>query len=1332
MPVALPQKGVRTEVMLLSDKDALYVGVRSFGPAPIDVDEIKRQLATYRTVRPVGQKDDGRVWHGEYLEIFVDANLDRSTYFQFAVNAAGSRQDFQFGAKGINAKWQSPNSRFVAAFSTDHWSLEGRIPFRDLGGATRRIGFNIARTLAAGGLVPVRRKNRGAASTLAGGFGVPGRFPPVQIGKPRTRVRSVSPADFKTRLFVDKVRYWHSDRRGVAAGHFLSRKTLSVPKGLNWRVRMKGRDVGRGGLREQNVCLNFDLTRLAPGKHEIEFSVLDRAGRVVGSASRTFTRKEATGPEAPVARRRLPLSFVCTGGAGRGALPVTFGVPFPRGALADAGNVRIVSGDGRETPCQVETTQRWSPQGAVRWALATFQPEFGDNGQPKGTYAIEFGTRVRRKALTTPLRVSEDANAFTVDTGAMRFRVSKRGFAFLDEVRVGGKRVVAGKGGGSYMVDHTGRRYASAADKDSRVVVEAQGPERVVLRAEGWYLSATGKRLGKYVVRIWAFRAQPMLRVFHTFILTSDSRKVRYRDIGLTLPVADPAQDAEFHLDGKRRSVKIATGRSVSLVQDGWQHLTVRENRGEVSSLIAEGKQADGIFSAGGVAVAVKDPWQNYPNELEVKPGSLTVHFWPAHGGPARHKPEDVTLRHLPKLWFCHEGKELDMQAPAWLLKRFPRKHSTEVRNSNLPGAVHSANAMGVAKTHELWLLFGDKTASERAAFNQAAQGVTGAHAPLDWVCASAAATAFPMHPRDPKRFPKAEALMESLFDFETRGCRYTQDYGMWNLGDGHTIWIPSEQRWSNWRIWRGYHHGSGRWPWSAYIRTGEAKYLVRARRNALHLADIDTCNYAASPLDRQAYPRGKLLYGLNDYKGLVHWHAGNRFFDYNNMIDFGFFMHHVTGVRRPREVVEGWLREIRNRYKAPAQLGRGLAGPISAMIYGLGETFDPMLLRPLQEHLARLLDTQDKATGRFHPSNGVPGYPWLPRYLEYTGSGRAKESLMLIMKRVTREPALWTNYNYHVAATRATGDDRYVRAGLYALLLQSKKVYRKPGHLQDGLYQAGNSVSIARTCYNAPQLMAALAPLGAEAAKPAGVRRESLVWTGKASWDDAARGGSRVLVLDEKDEMMSLGVTGSFRIRFPRKYDGGSVRYRLIAPEGALLREGTLPLVAGKRGRFEGTIEIAKDGKVGVYALEFSLPKSTDLLRFYFPFSGAARQAYASSHGLRLCWPKQRDLHFFVPQGTAKLNLTISLPPCSTAALVSPDGQARASAEADLDKPMSYKRLQCDVPANQAGAWRLEMRGSCYLKWFSVAFRSPKRARIALTREALFDAPEPPATLPR
>ncbi len=48
--------------------------------------------------------------------------------------------------------------------------------------------------------------------------------------------------------------------------------------------------------------------------------------------------------------------------------PVTFGVPFPRGRVADAGRLALVAADGRVHPSSARATERWS-DGSLRWAL---------------------------------------------------------------------------------------------------------------------------------------------------------------------------------------------------------------------------------------------------------------------------------------------------------------------------------------------------------------------------------------------------------------------------------------------------------------------------------------------------------------------------------------------------------------------------------------------------------------------------------------------------------------------------------------------------------------------------------------------------------------------------------------------------------------------------------------------------------------------------------------------------------------------------------------------------------------------------------------------------
>lgn len=1408
-PEEVVPRADRTEVRLLFDAEALYVGVRCFQAERIDLGQFQSALKDYVAAKPVSNADDRRVWLGEALEIFVDANLDRQSYHQFAVNAAGARIDYQFGGQNLGEKWHSANTRFAATVTEDCWTAEGRIPFPDLGLAVvpsgHRVGFNVARNMKAGQLLVYSgytSKGRILMSSLTGVYGKPERFMAMELGRPDVVIRAlelgaVGPGDNvarmtvanlsgrpmqlrgrvalsgtveteattppfelkagaerevrlafridpaqpislltfsvlgrdgvaaseqrqppKLRFFIDKERYWGSDCKGIAAGYFLSSDPGKVPKGLTWRLHLDGRQVHAGDMRQESVGFHFDLRKVAPGEHTLEFAALDATGRALGQVVRTFRKEPASDAERPVDRQLLPLSFVCTGGSDRAALPLTFGVPFPRGVLWSSEHIRVVAKGAKEIPSQIEVTQRWSPEGAIRWALVTFQPELDSDGKARKPYAIEFGSAVRRRDFPSPLTVHQDSERISVDTGPLRFAVRKKTFGFIEDVRIGEEKVAGGRLGGSYFVDHEGRAYYSALASDAQVTVEVAGPERVVIRAEGWHASQDGERLGKHITRIWAFRGKPYLRVFHTLIITSDSRKVRCRDLGLRIPLARPATAASFWQDGKRVDVPVSDAGSASLLQDGWDHVTVNGAR----KTHAEGKQADGLFCTDRVAIALREPWQNYPKELEVTPEAAIIHFWPAHNTASRHKPEDVTLADVPKLWFCHEGEVLDLQTPAWYAERFPAKASPENRNSNFVGAIRNANAMGLAKTHEFWITFAPPASpAELTAFNRAVQGENNAHAPLHWICSSAAATPWPIHPYDPQRFPQTERFLRAIFDFEDRACEHTQDYGMWNLGDRHTLWLSHEKRWSNWRVWRGYHHCSARWPWIGYLRTGAPKYLTFGRRNALHLVDVDTCNYAAPPFDTLGYPRGKRLYGQNDYKGYVHWHGGHFFFCHNTMVDFGFYLYHVTGVRRGYDVVMGRLAQMRDVYRRSEGLGRQLAHPISAMTFGLQETFDPLLLRPLQEHVQKLVDSQDKETGTYLYSAGAEAYPWIPRYVSYAGSGEVIASLMLVMKRVLEHPAPNRLYDYYTTATRVTGDDRYVRAGLSALQHAIQSTYYKEGDLHDGLYQSANSVGIPRAGFNVPQLMATLAPLGAETAAPLDRIKEKLVWTGTPTSKAA------LLVLDEQDQQLDLQLTGTFRVRDPKQWPAKPIQYLLIGPDGNRAAGGDVP-VEPKKTEFDFTLTIPKDGRRGVYALELALAQGASLLIVQFPVPGAPRQVYQCAGGLvRFCWPTERNVYFHVPSGCKQVDVRVTLVPCSTAAIVSPDGAVAAQAEAEPDKSVSYPYVACKVDAAQAGrTWCLRLRGNFHTKWPNFQFRSPLPARVTLTPEAMFADPLP------
>ncbi|MBC7792039.1 MAG: carbohydrate binding family 9 domain-containing protein [Anaerolineae bacterium] len=153
----------RTEVRLLTDGAALYVGAWLYDRQPGDI-------------VPGEKVRDGTLTNSDYFALIVDTYLDRQNGFVFATTPAGIEHDgqvvregegggvFQSGQTraqagsmgGFNLNW---DGSWTVATSSDSvgWYAEFRIPFSTLrygGGASQTWGLNFARG--------IRRKNEEA------------------------------------------------------------------------------------------------------------------------------------------------------------------------------------------------------------------------------------------------------------------------------------------------------------------------------------------------------------------------------------------------------------------------------------------------------------------------------------------------------------------------------------------------------------------------------------------------------------------------------------------------------------------------------------------------------------------------------------------------------------------------------------------------------------------------------------------------------------------------------------------------------------------------------------------------------------------------------------------------------------------------------------------------------------------------------------------------------------------------------------------------------------------------------------------------------------------
>jgi hypothetical protein len=184
-----------------------------------------------------------------------------------------------------------------------------------------------------------------------------------------------------------------------------------------------------------------------------------------------------------MAGREVELRVVVPVGAGR--MPLTCGIPWPRGLLPDSTTLRLQDDRQRPVPMQARTLDRWA-DGSVRWSLLDWQV---DEGIVSPVYRAG---EVFGPAPITPspsVSVEQHQGRAIVDTGLARFELGI-GTAFpFRSVHVHGVRAIDAARTGLTVEEEHGRRYGAKVDE---LAVEEVGPVRALVRTRGRLVGEDG------------------------------------------------------------------------------------------------------------------------------------------------------------------------------------------------------------------------------------------------------------------------------------------------------------------------------------------------------------------------------------------------------------------------------------------------------------------------------------------------------------------------------------------------------------------------------------------------------------------------------------------------------------------------------------------------------------------------------------------------------------------------------------------------------------------------------------------------------------------------
>lgn len=650
-------------------------------------------------------------------------------------------------------------------------------------------------------------------------------------------------------------------------------------------------------------------------------------GRLIGEASARFS---VLAKQELSQTGRIAITIPNDVAAVQRGVPMTVGVPFPRGVLLDETHLRLLDEQGRMIPLQTRVTSRWSRFGSIRWVQCDFIADVA--GGPRKLF-LEFGPDVSRTS-DQPVRVTQrEGQPPLIDLGPLRFG---DGIAFDAGDGRGFRQALSPESLHGAFVEHeNGKRFVMPASTPFEV--EEQGEEKVVLRRRGWYVEpASGERFCQFDTRYVLHRGSPLVRIFHTWIYTGYPYEQLYE---WTSARAIRVHEGEGHAD-RIRDMGWRFGHAEALKPRGflssfepgavWYQADYLlqhdyDKYEAVGSATVTGERAAGVASLAGdggrLVLGVKDFWQNFPNELEFADGALFFHQWPRHGKPAGSHPPQVEQG--LRLWFAHEGKLLDFAIPQAYTDD-PAFQEANPINYHLQGFRQTMNAQGIAKTDEMWLLFGEDATPAgdlSRVFAGLNDGTLRAIVDPTWIAASG--VFYEMHPKDVEKYPEDERVYELHALAPLTWIEQLRFYGKWIWGD---MWWGARLRERDWGqvhgVYRGFRKSHQGWPysWIPFARSGDPRLARLADAATRHMTDAVFSSYS----DERVPPWKAGIEGnpiRPRWRGFhIRFHipwAGPRYDptsrDYTDKCNYLWHSYYLTGYPRARDVALDWAELCKN-----------------------------------------------------------------------------------------------------------------------------------------------------------------------------------------------------------------------------------------------------------------------------------------------------------------------------------------------------------------------------------------------------------------------------------
>lgn len=558
----------------------------------------------------------------------------------------------------------------------------------------------------------------------------------------------------------------------------------------------------------------------------------------------------------------------------------TWGVPWSRGAVPADTPFALAASDGTAVPVQSWPLATW-PDGSLKWTAHALAPD----APVSARYRLTPGAT--GAAPERPLRVSETADAFTLDTGVMQVVVARHGSELIPVVRRDGHdrlrhgRLVCLWQDAPAAEPGQALRQELFTGTVDRVDLEQSGPVRAVVKIEGRHAARAGGRAWlPFVLRLYVYAGSDAIRLMHTIVYDGDEARDFIRGLGVRfdVPLTDLLHDRHVRFSGEGEGLFAEAVRGLTgLRRDPGSAVRAAQLAGEATPPVdtwdpraggrleyipafgdwtlfqpnadsfvvrkrtapghtwldaGAGRRAAGLGYVGGpqggVAFGIRNFWQSHPAQLDVRGATgdaaeVTAWVW-APEAPA------MDLR------FYHDGLGADTYAE--------QLDAMEITYEDYEPGFGTPH--GVARTSELYLHALPAT-PPRARLVELARAVA----------APPVVTVTPeyLHRTGvfgglwslPDRSTPARAAIEDRLDFHFEYYVRQRDvhrwYGFWNYGDVMHTYDPDRHVWRydvGGFAWDNSELSTDIWLWLHYLRSGRADVFRFAEAMTRHTGEVD------------------------------------------------------------------------------------------------------------------------------------------------------------------------------------------------------------------------------------------------------------------------------------------------------------------------------------------------------------------------------------------------------------------------------------------------------------------------------------------------------------